>query len=197
MIKKRKKIKYLRQNELDRFFEQVKNVGSKRDMAIFNLAYWVGLRVSEVGLLTVDDFNERASEIYVPRLKNSIPCTRKLKQPLKQMIIDYLKTRTPFLAAGSPLFISKQNRPISRAMLHLLFKKYAEMARLPKESRHFHTLRHSIGVHLSDAEVEVKEVQWVLGHANIKNTMVYMSFTRTQQKAFEQKIRQNQRFLCI
>jgi len=55
--------------------------------------------------------------------------------------------------------------------------KYGERAGLPKEKRKFHALKHSIAVHLLDAEMDVMFVKDWLGHKNIQNTMVYAQLT--------------------
>ena len=51
-------------------------------------------------------------------------------------------------------------------------QKYSKLADIPKEKRQFHSLRHSVAVHLLDAGADVAFVQDRLGHANIQNTMI-------------------------
>jgi site-specific recombinase XerD len=57
------------------------------------------------------------------------------------------------------------------------------MAEVPKEKRRFHSLRHSIAVHLLDAGADGAFVQDRLGHAHIQNTMVYMRDTTVTRDA--------------
>ncbi len=85
-------------------------------------------------------------------------------------IKSWLRTREH----DSPyIFTSNRNTPISRRMLDVLIKRYGEKAGIPEEKRHFHVLKHSIGTHLLDAGADVRFVQYWLGHASIKNTMIY------------------------
>lgn len=67
--------------------------------------------------------------------------------------------------------------PFERRSYWDLMQKYGERAGLPKERLQFHSLRHSIAVHLLDAGADVAFVQDRLGHTNIQNTMVYMRYT--------------------
>ena len=63
-----KTIKYLTQDELKRLFNVI---DSKRDKAIFLLAYRHGLRISEIGMLRNSDVNFSTGRIMIERLKNS------------------------------------------------------------------------------------------------------------------------------
>ena len=64
-------------------------------------------------------------------------------------------------------------------------KHYGELAKLPEDKRHFHTLRHSIATHLLDAGQDLRFVQDWLGHTNIQNTVIYtyLSSALREQKA--------------
>ena len=52
-------------------------------------------------------------------------------------------------------------------------KRYAERAGIPASKRHFHVLKHSIATHLLDAGADLRLVQDWIGHASIRNTVVY------------------------
>jgi site-specific recombinase XerD len=67
-------------------------------------------------------------------------------------------------------------------------KHYAGKAKLPEDKSHWHTLKHSIAVHLAESGADVKELQNYLGHKKIDSTMVYFQFTTKQQDAFYNKI---------
>ena len=164
-------IHYLTQDELTRLFGVVE---SKRDQAIFRVAYTYGLRASEIGLLERDDVDFERLKIRIRRLKGSIsseyPLTKEAQRDLKR----YLRSRQD----TSPiLFPSNQGLPIHRKTLYAMMGKYGERAGLPKEKRKFHALKHSIAVHLLDAEMDVMFVKDWLGHKNIQNTMVYAQLT--------------------
>ena len=66
---------------------------------------------------------------------------------------------------------------ISRRQLDTLMKHYGEEAGIPASKRHFHVLKHSIATHLLDARADLRFVQDWVGHASIKNTVIYAQLT--------------------
>ena len=56
-------------------------------------------------------------------------------------------------------------------------KYYGELAVIPASKRHFHVLKHLIATHLLDAGVDLRFVQDWVGHASIKNTVIYAQLT--------------------
>ena len=125
-------IHFLTQDELRRLF---KVIHSKRDKAIFLLAYRRGLRASEIGLLKRADVDVKQGRISIHRLKGSISGIYPMQPDVLKTIRSYLRTR----ADESPyLFLSNRRVPISRYMLHHLMQTYGEQAGLPVEKRKFH-----------------------------------------------------------
>lgn len=182
------KIKYLTQSEIKRLFRVVNKEGSIRDIAIFQLTYYLGLRASEVGALKWEDWNEAAGEIYVRRLKGSSSGTRRLDIKRTNLLKE-LKEETQNFSLDKEIFTSRLNQGIKRGMLHFMMKKYGLKAHIPQPKQHFHTLRHSIAVHMAEAGLDIKEVQWILGHKDIKTTLVYFEFTTRQQEPLYSKLK--------
>ena len=160
-------------------------IASKRDYAIFLLAYHHGLRASEVGLLRRDDLDLQQSRIRIHRLKNSLAGLHPLPPAEVKALKAYLKQRTSVAPA---LFLSKRNEPISRRMLDVLMKRYAERAKIPEAKRHFHCLKHSIATHLLDAGADLRFVQDWVGHASIKNTVIYAQLTSRRRDEEARKV---------
>jgi type 1 fimbriae regulatory protein FimB len=174
-------IKFLTLDETKRLFAWITD---KRDKAIFLIAYRHGLRASEVGLLRVSDLDLKTLRIMLHRLKGSLSGEHPLQPDEARALKAWLKSRD----TDSPiLFPSRRGLPISRQMLDVLMKEYAELAMIPKEKRHFHVLKHSIATHLLDAGAELRFLQDWLGHANIQNTVIYTALVSTSR---EQKARQ-------
>lgn len=170
-------IKFLTLDETRRLFECVTN---KRDKAIFLIAYRHGLRASEVGLLRVSDVDFKRMRIMIHRLKGSLAGEHPLQADEVRAIKAWLKQRGTDLPI---LFPSRRGLPISRQMLDVLMKEYAEQAAIPEEKRHFHVLKHSIATHLLDAGAELRFVQDWLGHSNIQNTVIYTALVSTSREA--------------
>jgi site-specific recombinase XerD len=184
------KIKYFTQKELKKLFRTIEGEKdysfSLRDLVMFNIGYLCGLRVSEIGKLHQEHFNEPGGELFCMRLKNSISNTIRLDDKRKNLLKKYIREHQ--VKKGDPLFMSRKGNPLSSRQLDRLMKYYAGKAKLPEDKAHWHTLKHSIAVHLAESGADVKELQNYLGHKKIDSTMVYFQFTTKQQDAFYNKI---------
>ncbi len=85
-------INFLTQDEMRRLLDVIP---SKRDYAIFLLAYRHGLRASEVGLLRVADLDLKQYRLRIHRLKNSLAGLHPLQADELKAVKAYLKTRIP------------------------------------------------------------------------------------------------------
>ena len=164
-------IHFLTQDELRRLLDAS---DSKRDYAIFLLAYRHGLRASEVGMLHTADLDVKQYRLRIHRLKHSLAGLHPLQPDELKALKAYIKER----ASNAPaLFLSRNHTPISRRRLDELMKHYGQHADIPERKRHFHALKHSIATHLLDAGADLRFVQDWIGHASIKNTVIYAQLT--------------------
>jgi integrase len=175
-------IKYLTQDELRQLLKTITN---PRDKAIILLAYRHGLRASEIGELQISDIDFHRSRIRITRKKGSLPGEHLMKPDELTLLKRYLKTRKDQIPT---LFLSRQNTPIHRATLDYLMKRYGHKANLPINKRHFHTLKHSIAVHMLDAGADLLAVKDWLGHAHIGSTMTYAHLTSQTRDAMHRRI---------
>ena len=174
-------IKFLTEAETKKLIGEI---SSKRDKAIFLLAYRHGLRASEIGLLQRNDFDDKQLRLNIHSLKGSLSGVHPLQADEVRILKSYLRTRTDSLPY---LFPSRKGAPISRAMLDVLIKDYGEKAKLPDDKRHFHVLKHSIATHLLDTGADIRFVQDWLGHANIQNTVIYAQISVGSREAKARK----------
>lgn len=185
------KIKYFTQQETKRLFESIENLKSihvVRDLAIFRVAYRCGLRASEIALIQLEDYNKAKGEIYCKRLKGSKNNTIRLDDKTKEVLDKYIEENN-LIVDNEPIFKSQKNNPISRQTLDYLIKKYCEIANIAdKGKRHFHTLKHTTAVHLAESDMDIKELQWWLGHKSVTNTEIYFQFTTKQQERMYLKL---------
>lgn len=156
-------------------------ITDKRDRAAFMIAYYHGLRATEIGLLQKDDFQKKLLRIRIHRVKGSIGGVYPLQREEARALKEYLATRTDSLPY---LFLSREGNGISRSMLYELMRYYGELAKIPLAKRNVKVLRHSIAVHLFEAGADIRFVQDWLGHTNIQNTVIYthlVSSTRAKK----------------
>lgn len=185
------KIKYFTQQETKRLFEAIENLKSihvVRDLAIFRVAYRCGLRASEIALITLQDYNKIKGEIYCKRLKGSKNNTIRLDDKTKFVLDKYIEDSN-IIIDNEPIFKSQKNNPISRQTLDYLIKKYCEIANIADKSKyHFHAIKHTTAVHLAESDMDIKELQWWLGHKSVTNTEIYFQFTTRQQERMYLKL---------
>ncbi len=145
-----------------------------RDTAMLQVLYATGLRVSELVALGTDDvslasgtlrcFGKAAKERIVPLDRRSAEA---LRDYLDEGRVAYLKRRDE-----RALFLNVRGTRLTRQGLWLIIKDYVKAADIQSEVTP-QTLRHSFAAHLLDGGVNLREVQRLLGHANLSTTQVY------------------------
>lgn len=178
-------IKYFTDYETSILFNKIRKDQSRhaiRNRAIFLVAKYCALRVSEVGMLLVNDYIPKQQQIYCKRKKGSLNNTiRILDEEVISALDEYLFVKPKLYPDSDYLFISQKGNPISRQMLDHLIKNYLLNTDIPKEKQHFHALKHTRAIELGEHCFDIKEQQWWLGHKNVNNTLIYSQFTTHQQ----------------
>lgn len=191
-MNKNTEIKYLYTEEKERLYTTIENYCSKhaiRNKALFYLAEYCGLRASEVGLLCTDFFDPNKREIYCRRIKSGKNNTlRIIDDNVYNSLIEYLKIKDLIYPSSQYLFPSNRGTPISRQMLDVLMKEFCSKAKIHQEKAHFHALRHTRAIELADRGLEIREIQYWLGHIDIKNTEIYLQFTSRQYENLYRKL---------
>lgn len=157
---------YLTEDELNRFWKAIPR-SAPRDQALFWLIYWYGLRASEPALLRHEDIDIAGRRIYVHRLKGSTSGPHDIDDTTAMMLAPWLK----FCKSNG------RDRPfaLGRFQIWRLMERYGKKAGLPEYVRHPHVLKHTLGTHgADDPNVDVKELQYRLGHKRVDNTLVYI-----------------------
>jgi len=160
-----------------------------RDRAILETLYATGSRASEVvGLKLADVYLDSGFCKCTGKgsKQRVIPLGRKAIEALR----DYLGGLRSKLIEGvddAPcVFISRGGRGLTREMLWILVKKYVRRAGLNAKVSP-HTLRHSFATHLLAGGADLRTVQELLGHANIRTTQQYTHVDRDRLKAIHKQ----------
>lgn len=174
-----KAIQYLSELEVGNVLAEAKRYGS-REHAMFLLAYWHGLRASEIAALTVTDIE--AGHIDVRRAKGSQRTRQPLRDDEKRVLAAWLRERGD--GDGSQfLFTSAKGSGLSRQQVYNLFADVAMRAGIDRARRHPHILKHSFCTHLHQHGVSLPDIQALAGHAHISSTVRYTHVTQEEAAA--------------
>lgn len=170
----RKLPKYFNEHDITKLLDSFGN--SDQDIfehAILELLYSCGLRVSELCSLTMNQLHLDQGFLRVigkGDKERMIP----IHQRAIQVVRDYVTlVRNHWQKKRMPnVFLNHLGNPLSRQYVHHLIKtKLAEMNL--DESLSAHSFRHSFATHLLDGGADLRVVQELLGHSDIKTTQIY------------------------
>jgi len=156
----------------------------RRDIAIFELLYGCGVRVSELVGLRLGDIQWKDRLILVRgkgRKERLVPCTQK--------VLDALKAWVAERSAGvtvDQIFVSEKGEPLSDRSVRRVVELYAKSLSA-LEGMHPHTLRHSFATHLLREGADLRSIQELLGHAQLSTTQKYTQVNLTDLMAIYDK----------
>ena len=147
-----------------------------RDHAMLELMYATGMRVTELVSLNTDSVHLNPAPAWARCLgKGSKERTIPVHEAAVQALTKYLNDARPVLLkarAQQALFVNRRGERLTRQGFWLILKGYARSAGIATHVTP-HTLRHSFATHLLRGGASVRDVQELLGHANVSTTQVY------------------------
>ena len=153
-----------------------------RDVAMLELLYGSGMRISECIELNLDDihltmgfvrvFGKGGKERIIPLGKGALSAVER-----------YLQRARYELQGSAPktdaLFINRRGKRLTRQGCWKLIKQHAEKSNIQTELTP-HVLRHSFATHLIENGADLRAVQEMLGHADISTTQIYTHISKTR-----------------
>jgi integrase/recombinase XerD len=147
-----------------------------RNLAIFEMLYACGLRVSEILQLRLSDLflNEGFIRVIGKGQKTRLVpigpySIKRLEGYLENRVSEY----QPQPLYEDVLFLNRRGRSLTRAMIFTLTKQIAEKTRIKKEISP-HTFRHCFATHLLENGADLRAIQLMLGHESITTTEIYL-----------------------
>ena len=164
----------LSRSEIGRILQLTKNAKHRPLLA---LAYGAGLRVSEVVALRVSDIDLQELTIHLKQAKG--------KKDRITIFPEKLAPDIQNLLAGKDkncfVFASERGGKLTTRTAQKIFENSLKKAGVRKKAT-FHSLRHSFATHLLENGVDVRYVQELLGHQNIRTTQRYTQVTNPKLK---------------
>lgn len=167
----------LSKQEIQLMLQQTKNLKHRTLLA---LAYSAGLRVSEVTNLKMQDIDFETTTLHIHQGKGRKDrltiFSEKLIMPLRQ-----LATHKP---SNEYVFVSERGDKLTNRTAQAVFKQTLKRANITKQAT-FHSLRHSFATHLLENGTDIRYIQSLLGHANIRTTQRYTQVSKHSIRAIK------------
>jgi integrase/recombinase XerC len=171
---------YLDREQTQRLFEWAETragadeLGPTRDLAMLELFYSTGIRLSELGGMNLADMDLLSDQIKVRgkgRKERIVPVGSRAVLALRR----YLNLREPLVTRvrgdRRAVFLSQRGKRLSprgiQRIVHGMFDA------IGGDGLRVHSLRHTFATHMLDAGADLRAVQELLGHASLSTTQVY------------------------
>lgn len=138
---------------------------------IIKLLYGCGFRVSEIINLKKEDLNFNENLIYIHLAKGRKDRFVKIPNSIKEELSNYQK-----INEGDILFVSARESKLTTATIRKIVKSAAKKSGIKKRVSP-HTLRHSFATHLLEQGTDLRLIQKLLGHSDIKTTQIYLKIS--------------------
>jgi len=142
---------------------QLNKIENLKHKSLLSLAYSVGLRVSEVINLKIEDIDSKRMLIHIKNAKGRKDRIVPLSENMLTLLRNYFKQYHPV----KYLFNGQNSPKYSSSSCNAIVKKYLG------EKYHIHQLRHSCFTNLLETGVDLRIIQKIAGHSNVKTTEIY------------------------
>lgn len=144
---------------------------------MISLGYACGLRVSEVANIKVADLDIDELVVHIKGAKGKKDRISVLPEKLQDALRNIIAGKN----GDEFVFVSNRGGKLTTASLQKTFRQSLAKAKVNKPAT-FHSLRHSFATHLLENGTDVRYVQELLGHSNIRTTQIYTQVTNPKLK---------------
>ena len=135
---------------------------------LLSLAYGGGLRVSEMVNLKIQDIHFNENLLYVRAGKGNKDRVTLFPETIKEDLREFIYEKS----SRNYVFPNPHNKKLTTRTLQKIFKSALNRAGITQPAT-FHSLRHSFATHLLENGTDIRFVQELLGHSNIRTTQIY------------------------
>ncbi len=151
--------------DIKRLFETTDNL---KHNTMLKLCYGLGLRVSEIVNLKIKDIDSKAMQVFIERAKGKKDRYVNLPESILVQLRAYFIEYQPKIY----LFEGQYGGQYSSRSAQQVFKNAMLKAKINKTVG-IHSLRHSFATHLLEQGTDIRFIQELLGHSDIKTTLLY------------------------
>lgn len=161
--------KSLNEAEIQKIIDVTENI---KHRIILKLCYGMGLRVSEIVKIKIEDIDSKKMTVFISLAKGKKDRYVNLPQSILVELRAYYKEYRP----ETYLFEGHDHDQYSVRSAQSVFKNAMKKAKIYKKVG-IHSLRHSYATHLLEYGTDISHIQKLLGHNNIKTTLIYTQVT--------------------
>lgn len=184
--KKEKKLpKYLNYEEIEKLLNSIEQDTKEgiQETLIIELLYSTGIRVSELVNIKIKDIKIKENQINILGKGNKeriVLFGEKAKEAIKIYLNSYREYFTGNIS-NEYLLINKKGKQLTTNKIELIVKNVLRKSSI-KLNITPHTLRHTFATHMLDSGADLKSVQELLGHENLKTTAIYTHISNERLK---------------
>lgn len=152
-----------------------------RDIAIIELLFATGMRISELCSLKPKDIDLQSSNILIYG-KGAKERILQIGNPeVLSALISYRNTFEKDIAACGYFFVNRLKQRLSDQSVRFMIDHYAKLAGIEQHITP-HMFRHSFATLLLEQDVDIRYIQRMLGHSSISTTEIYTHVSNAKQK---------------
>jgi integrase/recombinase XerD len=156
-------------------FKLIESAPTKKSRLIIQALYSTGLRVSELVNIKKQDLNLEENTGWVRSGKGKKDRMFILSKKLSGRLKKFIEKRPDWN------YVFSKEKPLSTRNIQKIVEKTTQKSGMNKKI-HPHTLRHSFATHLLDAGIDLRKIQFLLGHSSIATTQIYTHISQEQVK---------------
>lgn len=152
-----------------------------RDIAVIELLFATGMRISELCSLKPSDIDMKSHNILIYG-KGSKERIIQIENPeVISAMISYQETFKEDIETCGYFFVNRLRHKLSDQSVRFMINRYAELAGI---NQHItpHMFRHSFATLLLEQDVDIRYIQRMLGHSSISTTEIYTHVSNAKQK---------------
>lgn len=164
-------------------FTKAKRRDQIRDAAIFEVMINLGLRISEVSNMNIQDYDPCDGKLIVHGKNRKERILFLTNAIARRNMKSYIKNRENYQSKSTEeaFFLNKYGTRLSIYGIGNIFAKYRELAKINQNSTP-HYLRHSFATELLNNGANLRDIQELLGHASISTTEIYTEVSTNRKR---------------
>lgn len=152
-----------------------------RDVAILELLFATGIRVSELCALKPNDVRLEEGEVIIYGKGAKERLVQIANPAVLQVLQEYRSAFAAAIGCVGKFFVNRLRRPLSDQSVRSIVRKYARLAGLEQHITP-HMFRHSFATLLLEEDVDIRYIQRLLGHSSIVTTQIYTHVAGRKQR---------------